>query len=252
MLASLKLILYFFKRTARTVLPLVLLIIIAETVFFLGIRVAGAAGRPLSGGLMYILFNYVPQLFYLVPLVVPLLICLRSLTGCDACLMRSLPVLPTTVPSAMMISSIAWTFLAEICRTMMCAFSLSLNASLANLERADAFILIFSAYGIYGYVFVLMRNVLAVTVAQLYCVMVVLLAEMSPRRKKLLAFVYGISGSVLIFFAFAYLAVYDVSEESSVNAAFITYFPQLICLACFIILFTIVSSFILRYRHETE
>ena len=252
MLNSIKLIFYEFRRSSRTLLPLTLLLVMTEALLFIGIRLAGDVGKPISAGTMYILFADVPLLFYLLPLTVPLMYFLRSVSGRDACLMRVLPVLPDASLSAMIINSFVWTIAAEGFRTVLTAFSLALNASLAQLEREDVFLLIFSAYGATGFVLALVRNVLAVIFFQLYIAMVVLLAEMSLRHKRLLAFVYGLAGSVLMFFAFAYLTVYGGTAESSAGAAFIRYFPEIIFLSCFIVIFSIVSAFILKRRHDIE
>lgn len=252
MLNSIKFIAYEFKRSAKTILPLMFLLVVAEGLFFVGIKLMGYTGKLLSGGLMYLLFDNVPKLFYLLPLTVPLMFMLRSVSGRDACLVRTLPILPDASLSAMMINSFVWTVFAECCRMVLCAFSLSLNASLAELESTDVFILIFSSYGIVGLVLAVVRNILAVICFQLYAVMVVLLAEMSRRHKRLLAIIYGLAGSVLMFFAFAYLTVYSGSSESSAGAAFIRYFPQIVCLSCFIVVFSVVSAFILKRRPDVE
>ena len=247
MINSLKLIVYELKRSIRTAIPLITILLTAEMLFFFAVSVAGSKGLLLPGGMMY---TFLPGLFYMIALVVPLTLFFKTTIGNETLLIRSLPVYPDTPLSAMMISSIIWSIVAELFRTTICAFALMMTESVTGISRSEMFVLLFSVYGMSGYVMTVTRNVLAIVCLQLFISMIMLLAAMSHRYRKLLAMIYGMTGGGIIFFAFAVLWS-ETAENTSSEAAFFHYLPQIICLLCFITLFGIVSAFIMKHRHES-
>ena len=251
MLISIRLIIYSFVRNAKKSLIFLLILSACEFLFFALIRAAGAAGERLDADLAYSFFTAAPVLFYLIPLIIPLYFFLRTTTGSEACLMRSLPAAPDAQLSAMIISTVVWGGIAEAMRTLMSAYALSMTGTLAELERGDFFILVLSAYGPSGYTLKVTRNILAVVCFQLFFAMAVLLAAMSLRRKKLLTVIYLLAGGVMMVPAFVFLTSGGgIENAGSSGAAFFHYLPQLIFLMCFIVLFSIVTAFLLKRKHE--
>lgn len=253
MLISLKLIIYVFRRSAKKALSLMLTLFVAELLFFGVIKAAGELGiaGKLDGDLAYDFFAALPSLFYLIALVVPLIFFLRLTSGKEACLMRSLPAAPDVPVSAMVMTSAVLCGAAEIGRLAMSAYALSMTGAFAELERGDFFILVLSPYGPTGYTLKVTRNILGVVCIQLFFAMAVLLAAMSLRRKKQLTVVYLLAGSALMVPAYALLTSgVTIEDQTAAGTAFFFYLPQLIFFMSFIIIFTVVSAFLLKRKHD--
>ncbi|MCR5122109.1 MAG: hypothetical protein K6B74_06790 [Ruminococcus sp.] len=246
MINSLRLIVYELKRSTRIAIPLITILLTAEMLFFFALSVVGSKKMLMPGGVIYTLL---PGMFYMIALIVPLVFFLKTTVGKDTLLIRSLPVYPDTPLSAMMICSIIWSIAAEIFRMTVCAFALIMTASVTGISRREMILLLFSVYGMSGYVMTTTRNILVIVCLQLFISMITLLASMSHRHRKLLAMIYGMTGGAIILFASVFLMSEGV-EDSATEATFFHYLPQIICLLCFITFFGIVSAFIMKHRHE--